>query len=57
MRYVPKFVSRPKFVDTVKLVQNGHSKIDITKILMINGSSMTVKSIAECSFCNNFDLN
>ena len=28
---------------------NGHSKIDKTKILMTNGSSMQVESIAECS--------
>ena len=34
---------------TVKPVLRGHSKIDKTKILMTNGSSMEVKSIAECS--------
>ena len=34
---------------TVKPVYNGHSKIDKTKILMTNGSSMKVKSFAECS--------
>ena len=34
---------------TVKPVQNGHSKIDKTKILKTNGSLMQVKSIAECS--------
>ena len=28
---------------------NGHSNIDKTKILMANGSLMTVESIAECS--------
>ena len=28
---------------------NSHSKIDITKILMTNGSLMKVESIAECS--------
>ena len=40
-------------------MQNGHSKIDNTKILMTNGSLMKVKSIAECSlgaFCNTFDM-
>ena len=30
-------------------MQNSHSKIDKTKILMTNGSLMKVKSIAECS--------
>ena len=30
-------------------MQNGHSKIDKTKILTTNGSLMKVKSIAECS--------
>ena len=36
--------------NTVKPVQNGHSKIDKTKIiLMTNGSLMKVESIAECS--------
>ena len=35
--------------NTVKPVSNGHSKIDKTKILMTNGSSMKVKSIAEYS--------
>ena len=34
---------------TVKPVLSSHSKIDITKILMTNGSLMKVKSIAECS--------
>ena len=34
---------------TVKLVWNGHSKMDITMILMTNGSLMKVKSIAECA--------
>ena len=34
---------------TVKPVLNGHSKIDITKNLMTNGSLMKVGSIAECS--------
>ena len=50
---------------TVKLVLSSHSKIDITKSLMTNGSLMKVESIAECSrwnilqtgaFCNTFDL-
>ena len=34
---------------TVKPVLIGDSKMDKTKILMINGSLMKVKSIAECS--------
>ena len=34
---------------TVKPVLSGHSKIDKTKILMTNGSSMKDESIAECS--------
>ena len=38
---------------TVKPVLSGHSKIDKTKILMINGSLMKVESIA---FCNTFAL-
>ena len=33
---------------TVKPVLSGHSKIDKTKILMTNGTSMKVESIAEC---------
>ena len=33
--------------NTVKPVQNGHSKIDKTMILMTNGSLMKVESIAE----------
>ena len=37
------------FKITVKLVLNGQSKIDKTKILMTNGSLMKVGSIAECS--------
>ena len=37
------------FLDKVKPVLNGHSKLDKTKILMTNGSLMKVKSIAECS--------
>ena len=40
-------------MNTVKPVQNGHSKIDKTKILMTNGSLMKVKSIGEC---NDYDL-
>ena len=32
-----------------KPVLNGHSKIDKTKIVMTNDSSMKVNSIAECS--------
>ena len=37
------------FVDTVKPVLSGHSKIDKTKILLTNDSLMKVESIAECS--------
>ena len=36
-------------VCTVKPVQNSHSKIAKTNILMTNGSLMEVESIAECS--------
>ena len=36
--------------DIVKPVLSGHSKIDKTKVLKTNGSSMKVESIAECSF-------
>ena len=46
--------------NTVNPVLSGHSKIDTTKILMINGSLKKVESIVECSsygaFCNNFVL-
>ena len=44
---------------SVKPFLSGHSKIDKTKALEINGSLMMVESIAECSlgaFCNTFDL-
>ena len=47
------------FLNTVKPVLSGHSKIDKTKVLKTNGSLMKVESIAECSlgaFCNTFDL-
>ena len=37
------------FIGTVKPVLSSLSKKDKTKILMINGSLMKVKSIAECS--------
>ena len=37
------------FFITVKPVLNCHSKIDKTKVLMINGSLMKVERIAECS--------
>ena len=37
------------YLNTVKLVLSGHSKIDKTKVLKTNGSLMKVKSIAECS--------
>ena len=33
---------------TITPVKNGHSKIDITKVLTTNGRLMKVKSIAEC---------
>ena len=39
--------------NTVKLVQNGYSKIDKTEILMTNSSLMKVKGIGEC---NDFDM-
>ena len=38
-----------KALHAVKPMQIGHPKIDKIKILMINGSLMKVKSIAECS--------
>ena len=38
---------------TVEPVQNGHSKIDKTKVFMTTGSLMKIESIAEC---NTFDL-
>ena len=44
---------------TLKPLLRGHSKIDINKILMTNGSLMQVESIAKCSpwtVCNTFDL-
>ena len=41
---------------TIKPVLSGHLKIDKTKVLMENGSLMKVKSIAECSHWNTFDL-
>ena len=34
---------------TVKPMQNGHSKIDKTNVLMTNGGLMKVESIAECA--------
>ena len=34
---------------TVKPVLRSHSKIEETKILMVNGSLMKVESIAKCS--------
>ena len=37
-------------VFTVNPVLSGHSKQDITKVLMANGGLMNVESIAECSF-------
>ena len=43
--YVPGFSAK----STVKPVLSSHSKIDKTKLLMVNGSLMKVKSIAECS--------
>ena len=47
--YAIKLLSKRELVGTVKPVLSGHSKIDKTKILMINGSLMQVESIAECS--------
>ena len=47
------------FQYTVKPVLSGHSKIDKTKVLKLDGTLMQVESIAECSkraFCNTFDL-
>ena len=41
---------------TVKPVLCGHSKIVKTKILTTIGSLTKVKSIAECSHWNTFDL-
>ena len=44
---------------TVNPVLSSPSKIDKTKVLKSDGSSMKVESIAECSlgaFCNTFDL-
>ena len=46
-RILPK-ISQEWNSNTVKLVLSGHSKIDKTKILMINGSLKKVESIAEC---------
>ena len=37
------------FRTTVKPVLSGHSKIEKTKFLMTNGSTMQLESIAECS--------
>ena len=37
------------WVNTVKPVLSGHSKIDTTKVLMTNGGLMKVESTAECS--------
>ena len=37
------------FTNYSKTCENGHSKIDKTKILMTNDSLMKVKSIAKCS--------
>ena len=42
-----------------KTLLSSISKIDKIKVLKANGSSIKVKSIAECSlgaFCNTFDL-
>ena len=41
---------------TVKPVLNSPSNIDNTKNLMTKGILMKVESIAECSFCNTFDM-
>ena len=37
------------YLNTVKPVLSGHSKIDKTKVLKTNGSLMKVESIGECS--------
>ena len=42
-------IGASRIIYTVKLVLNGHSKLDKTKVLMANGSLIKVKSIAECS--------
>ena len=42
-----KIIQKPN--NTVEPVLSSHSKIDKTKILMTDGSLMTVESIAECS--------
>ena len=39
----------PTLKSTVKPVLYGHSKVDKTKVLKIDGRSMHVESIAECS--------
>ena len=47
------------FAHTVKPVLSSRSKIDRTKVLKTNGSSMKVESNAKYSlgaFCNTFDL-
>ena len=41
LQYLPSYIVKP--------VLSGQSKIDKTKISMINGSLMKVESIAECS--------
>ena len=43
------FIQICLLVPSCKTCLSGHSKIDKTKILMTNGSLVTVKSIAECS--------
>ena len=57
--YVLKVFASSKYGSTVKPVQNGHTKMNKTKVLKTNGSLTKVKSIAECSlgaFCNTLDL-
>ena len=52
-------IQNPIFRNTVKPVVSGHSKIDKTKILMINGSLMMVKVLLNAplgAFCNTFNL-
>ena len=50
---------KKELAHTVTPVLNGHTKLDITKIVMINGSLTKVESIAECplqALCNTFAM-
>ena len=44
---LPQILSN--YLVTVKLVLSGHSKIDKTRMLMVNDTLMQVENIAECS--------